>query len=336
MSFSMPPYAAGLGLAVAATTTEKTGNISSNENWSGIIHITGDVFILTTVEVTVAAGTQVLFADDYKIEVHGQLQAVGTSGSRITFANRGDNPTGSWFGIIMGEEVDAFNIDPPDSGSFFKYEYCDFSDGTKGSRDTIGHRGRTRGGALMAQDVRGGLTIDNCTFTACTSQENGGATFIQCESLFTIDHAITNCTFTDCIADTDDNTGFFGGGFMMAHPDDVTLTNNTFSGCTGGSQAEDVPVTVANASDEITVPGAHGLITGNGVVFGGTAVPSGLTAGVEYYVDVTSSTKFKPCSTIANAVAGTPINLTDDGTAVTITILYDWYIFDLQGTVTIT
>lgn len=325
----------GNAKTVDLTPVDKSGTISSNETWTGIIHVTGDVKVATGVNLTINAGTLVRFTENYKIESLGQIQAVGTVGSRIVFEPHPIlNTSGVFFGVWCGAEVDAFNVDAPDSGAFFKFEYCDFIDGDKTSKLTIGHRGRKRGGGIFAENVLGGLTIDNCTFTDCKSQENGGGVFIQKNSPFNVSYAITNCTFTDCLADGDVG-GWLGGGLMVAHPDNQTLTSNSFSGCVASPNFQDVGVTVDNSADEITTPVAHDMLTGSSVVFGGTAVPTGLTAGVEYYAIVTSTTKFKPATTIALANASTPINLTDDGTSVNATVHQDWYLFDVQGSLTI-
>lgn len=77
-------------------------------------------------------------------------------------------------------------------------------------------------------------------------------------------------------------------------------------------------VTAAASTDLITLT-AHGLVLGQRVKFAGTAVPTGLTAGVYYYATVITANTFKVASSAALATAGTGINLTSDGTAVTMT-----------------
>lgn len=75
-----------------------------------------------------------------------------------------------------------------------------------------------------------------------------------------------------------------------------------------------VSVAGSATNDTITYV-AHGLATNTPVTFGGTAVPTGVTAGVTYYVrDVTADT-FK----VAATPGGAAIDLTSDGTAVTMT-----------------
>lgn len=74
---------------------------------------------------------------------------------------------------------------------------------------------------------------------------------------------------------------------------------------------------VTVATDLITVSAAAGkqLLNGNPVVLStsGTA-PAGLTAGNTYYVIAVSGTTIKLASSVANAVAGTAIDITSQGT----------------------
>ena len=75
-----------------------------------------------------------------------------------------------------------------------------------------------------------------------------------------------------------------------------------------------VSVTGSATNDTITYT-AHGLAANSPVQFGGTAVPTGLTAGVTYYVRDVLTDTFK----VAAAPGGAAIDLTSDGTAVTMT-----------------
>jgi len=73
-------------------------------------------------------------------------------------------------------------------------------------------------------------------------------------------------------------------------------------------------VTCDNSTDKITL-NSHTLVDGNKIKFGGTAVPTGLTAGTTYYVVNSATNDFK----VAATYGGTAINFTTDGTSVTIT-----------------
>lgn len=75
-----------------------------------------------------------------------------------------------------------------------------------------------------------------------------------------------------------------------------------------------VSVTGSAADDTITYT-AHGLAANTPVTFGGSAVPTGLSAGTTYYIRDTTADTFK----VAASPAGAAIDLTSDGTAVTMT-----------------
>ncbi len=68
--------------------------------------------------------------------------------------------------------------------------------------------------------------------------------------------------------------------------------------------------------DTLTFGAAHGLETGDGPVrVSGAGLPTGLSAGVDYWVVKTSATVLKLATSLANALAGTVIDLTTDGSA---------------------
>lgn len=86
---------------------------------------------------------------------------------------------------------------------------------------------------------------------------------------------------------------------------------------TGSNGQQNVTITsVTNASDLFTVSGGHGLVQGQKIRFtnSGGGLPSGISAGVDYWVIYINSTTFKVASTPFAATAGTPVNLTTDGT----------------------
>lgn len=76
------------------------------------------------------------------------------------------------------------------------------------------------------------------------------------------------------------------------------------------------------SADSVTFGSAQAWFTGKPVVPTSTgALPTGLTSGTTYYLIRVSSTEFQFATSLANAVAGTEINLTDQGDAgATITI----------------
>lgn len=69
----------------------------------------------------------------------------------------------------------------------------------------------------------------------------------------------------------------------------------------------------AEADDDLCTKAAHGLKTGDAVVFTSGTGFTGLTATTKYYAIYASSSTFKLATSRANAVAGTAINITVDG-----------------------
>jgi hypothetical protein len=67
-------------------------------------------------------------------------------------------------------------------------------------------------------------------------------------------------------------------------------------------------------SNVITFTAAQKFKTGGRVRFVATAtLPTGLIAGTDYYLHRLTNTTYKICTTLANAIAGTEINLMDSG-----------------------
>lgn len=95
------------------------------------------------------------------------------------------------------------------------------------------------------------------------------------------------------------------GGFALIqeYPD---LPSNNGAALTG--------VTAVAATDVIT-KATHGLVTGDRVVFTTGTGFTGLTAGQIYYAIVIDANTFKVATTAANAVAGTAVDITVDGSA---------------------
>ena len=78
----------------------------------------------------------------------------------------------------------------------------------------------------------------------------------------------------------------------------------------------DFTFTATNATDTLNA-NAHGLETGDGPVRvsnSGGALPTGLAGATDYWVIKTGVNTFKLATSLANALAGTAINITTDGT----------------------
>ena len=119
--------------------------------------------------------------------------------------------------------------------------------------------------------------------------------------------------------------GQIAGAFRTSADGGSTYELTPFAKWTGRTSSTpealivaDKVFTVANATDTATVA-AHGLQTGDGplqVSNAGGALPAGLVAATNYWIIVTGVNTFKFATTFANALAGTPLNLTGDGTGV--------------------
>ncbi len=83
----------------------------------------------------------------------------------------------------------------------------------------------------------------------------------------------------------------------------------------GASAKADLTFT-AEADDDLATAVAHGEVTGAGpyrVVNSGGALPTGLAAHTNYWLIRTAADTFKFATSRANALAGTAINITADG-----------------------
>lgn len=75
--------------------------------------------------------------------------------------------------------------------------------------------------------------------------------------------------------------------------------------------------TVDAATDTLTFTAANKLVTGSRLrITSTTTIPGGLLSATDYFAIRISTTQFKLASTLANAIAGTPINITDAGSGV--------------------
>ena len=72
-----------------AESIERSGNISTFEEWSDTVHVVGDITILQNGKLVIYAGTYIEFQDQYKIEVkeNGIIQANGNSIDSIKFVS---------------------------------------------------------------------------------------------------------------------------------------------------------------------------------------------------------------------------------------------------------
>lgn len=98
-----------------------------------------------------------------------------------------------------------------------------------------------------------------------------------------------------------------GFRLIQEYPD---LPANNGTAVSGGAIA---------AATEIYTKTAHGLVTGQRVVLTSLTGGTGLTAGTAYFFSRTGADTGLICSSLANAIAGTAINVTADASSVVLT-----------------
>ena len=75
--------------------TTVSGTISSDTTWAaGVFRVTGDITVNAGVTLTVAPGVIVKFDGNRRITVNGTLNAIGTSGQKVTFTSFTDDTAG--------------------------------------------------------------------------------------------------------------------------------------------------------------------------------------------------------------------------------------------------
>ena len=172
-----------------------SGPISGTTTWSGIVELTGDVWVTSTGTLTILSGTTVKSSPNVDDQIHGRhtsrieiivepggtLMAEGTSSNHILFTSRRSEPkqSGDWYGL----RVQSNNV---------TLRYCDIDYG----KDAI-------------RVERGVPLIQNCSFTM---NEFSGVTFAVSGSL-------SNCTMSANI----------GWGIVFEESPTVTITSSSIT-----------------------------------------------------------------------------------------------------------
>jgi hypothetical protein len=124
---------------VLRRVTQVSGAISAATTWSGTVHVTGDVRVDANATLTVLPNTVVKFARGTRLEVDGQLNAVGLASQPIIFTSVRDDSVGgdiSGAGVATPERGDWENIllDANSSGSIVQFAEIRYAGNSCGPR----------------------------------------------------------------------------------------------------------------------------------------------------------------------------------------------------------
>lgn len=107
---------------------------------------------------------------------------------------------------------------------------------------------------------------------------------------------------------------YVGGGSSLNITAGYTVTDTDGVRRITATTAPSTLTFSSRSSDTVTFTGAHGMVTGTPIQFTGSGtICTGLTNYSLYYAIVTSSTACKFATSIANALAGTAVTLSGDG-----------------------
>lgn len=113
-----------------------------------------------------------------------------------------------------------------------------------------------------------------------------------------------------------DITGAGSGTHFVVDTADTKHVDNNYTAAYGALTVADFTFTATNATETFTKV-AHGLNTGDGPVQvsnSGGALPAGLAALTDYWVIKLTDDTFQLATSFQNAMAGTPLGITTDGT----------------------
>ena len=175
-----------LCLLFAATTTGVLSQTEVSGNQSGTwtaenspYLVVGEIQVPAGQVLTIEPGVEINFQGNYKFNVNGNLQAIGTENDSIFFTT--DNPSTGWGGIRFDESDGISNL-----------SYCRIEFGK-----TSGDYPDNLGGAvaLLTADA----TFSNCVFADndATADDTGSGGAVYAINTGSVSGPLT--TFTDCI-----------------------------------------------------------------------------------------------------------------------------------------
>jgi hypothetical protein len=194
-------------LALMAETIVPPGPVQGTWTQSGSPYrVTGNLSVAAGSSLLLEAGTEVIFAGTFRIDVSGQLLASGIEAAPVTFTAQ--DTLNGWSGIRF------LNTGVPASG----FTSTQFSYGKamwgSGGADPLNY-----GGAIWASNA-GTLGFQGCSFIHCFSSQDGSAVYAKDGTNI----VMQGCTVKSC------ESGFFGGVFVKNGTADI-------SGCSFESNA---------------------------------------------------------------------------------------------------
>jgi hypothetical protein len=117
-------------------------------------------------------------------------------------------------------------------------------------------------------------------------------------------------------------TTTFSTASLITNCNDAFPSTGTWGYMTilSGTLATGLTYTANATTNELTTASAHGLVTGSRLRLVGGTLPTPTVTGTDYYAIVSSTTVLRLATTLANAQAGTAIDLSDAGSgALTLT-----------------
>lgn len=115
----------------------------------------------------------------------------------------------------------------------------------------------------------------------------------------------TVISLTESVTDTNLTTDVQGVGFLSVQ--------SVYTDATPAGPDTFLPADVDVVANTITLT-AHGYVTGLKIALSGTNLPAGLSA-TNYWAIVVNANTIKVATSLANAVAGTPVDITTQGTS---------------------
>lgn len=132
------------------------------------LNVIDNLVVTTGCNITIEPGVEVRFADGSKLEVRGEITAIGTAEDSITFTSNSSTEQGSWQGIQINNS----------EGPHPEFRYCRFlyastaiyANSCGDGVISVSHSRFNKNGGGIGGSLYDTVNIDSCLFT-----NNGGA-----------------------------------------------------------------------------------------------------------------------------------------------------------------